>query len=341
MMSGQPDLPRSPAYAGVTPTAPSFGPASPDLSALLKASIPGIAGVERLLTDADAGADTRFFRAKRTSGAQLFLKVMSDVECESVAAAEGVLQGLPSGNAAVRSCGIFRLADSSHRVAVAYPYVEARFLEGTPHDMRKLGRSIALLHGELRALPNRGGIRDCALQRARRLDGRLAASDRHRASLAAVGIPPLAPCLVRRVEQAEAQPLHGDLNAGNILCETGDGRIRFLDFEDVRHSFGSALDDLALPLERFCLTIDDKDRAVGTAVAVLTGYADASNRRPCGRPGELKDALMAVNARAVALLMEQEGAGRSSSTEWNKFGSLLRRHAERADVIAAIEWAML
>jgi Ser/Thr protein kinase RdoA (MazF antagonist) len=331
------DLPRPPAYAGFVPTPPVFGPVAPDLAGALAASIPGVGMIEQLSDS--SGTAGRFFRAPRgPEGTLLFLKLVSAGEQQAIADADAILSPLAAGGPVVRSCGAFEIADGSRRVAVAYPYLDARFLEPVPIDMGRLGRSIAELHALFHTLPSGDTVKARALERARRLDGVLAGAVPAQLGIA---LPP-SPGIAAAMEGPGAQMLHGDLNVGNILSERESGAIRFLDFEDVRHSFGPPILDLALPIERFCLLLEREADAVACAKALLSGYAEQDGAQPIVRAGALLEALQIVNWRAIALLIERQRAGlETPKSEWGKFGALLRRHAERRALIAAVEQALL
>ena len=341
-MSRLSDLPRPPAHAGVLPGAASYAPATAVEAAAVVNAIPGIAAVECLLAQDSPSEPARFFRAVRGAKAEpLFLKLMSESEYAAVAEADDIVRRLRDG-AAVGPCGAFPLADGSRRVFVSYPYIDARFLEPTPADMRKLGAAIARLHAALRGIPDAAAVVRRARERAEGIDAALGRSDRYRRTLDAAGLPQLAPGVAFVVDRPDAQPLHGDLNAGNILCDRRTGRIHFLDFEDLRHTAGPVLHDLALPVERFCLLIDDEASALAAATGLFAGYAEAAGASPIAAPGALAEALRIVNLRAVGLLIQQMEAGAAASAEeWRKFGMLLSRHRERNRVIEAIEAASL
>jgi Ser/Thr protein kinase RdoA (MazF antagonist) len=324
------------------PRDPAFGAVAADLARAIKASVPGLNTVERLLTDAPEDGGGRFFRAMRRGGAPVFLKLMSAADYDRVAEIAAILAPLAGECYAACPTGVFPLTDGSSRIAVAYRYVDGRYLAPSPAEMKALGRKVALLHRKLRDLPDRDRIRVQARERARVLDAILRARGRDRALLDAAAIPALTACVEESLEGPAAQPLHGDLNVGNILYERHTGDIHFLDFEDVRHTCGPPLLDLALPIERFCLLMESESQAKAGACALLGGYAECAGASPIGSAGALAQALRAINERAVALLILRQNAGlRSPPGEWRKFGELLLGHARRRALIADIERSVL
>jgi len=340
-MSSLSDLPGNPAYAGITPPSRVFVPAAPALAEAVRAAIPGSERVAQLF--ANGVAMPRFFRAEQNSGKPpLFLKLVDESAHAAIVEAESLISSLPEGDPAVRSCGQFPLVDGSGRILVAYPFVEGRFLSAPGSDMRALGRVIAILHRMLAGLPAAGRIQSRAEERAYTLDGVLARAQRHGPLLARAGIGALSGGLARAFRSSNAQPLHGDLNAGNILLEEGSGAIRIVDFEDVRHTHAPPLLDLALPVERFCLVLGDRAKAASAAIELLGAYADESRVSPIIRRGDLANALGIVNQRAVALLLMRNEAGLDvPAGELRKFGDLLRMIDERIAVIETVEKVLI
>jgi len=100
--------------------------------------------------------------------------------------------------------------------------------------------------------------------------------------------------------------------------------------------------DLALPVERFCLLLDEHAAAASAAIDLLGAYADEARASPITRRGDLANALGIVNRRAVALLIIRHEAGAGAPAgEWRKFGDLLRLIEERAGVIETIEKVLI
>lgn len=325
------------------PRDPVFGPADPEIRTTVMELMPEVVAVEQLRLESSGRDSARFFRAAcRHNRPPLFLKLMTESECGVFDETEAILERLPPECAAVRACGVFRPGGAVGRVIVAYPYLEARYPSPVTPDLAALGRSIAALHDGLSRSQDRSKIEARGRERARWLDAVLRNSNRHRSLLDAAEIPPLTACVAQAMESAAGQVLHGDLNVGNILCERESGRIHFLDFEDVRHSFGPPILDLALTVERLCLLLDDEATAVSAARDLLRSYAAARGVSPIERAGALALALRAINERAVGVLIASHEAGlESAQQEWGKFGALLRRHEEHRAAIAEIERAFL
>lgn len=326
----------------MVPTWPTFVPACGDVRLLIEAVIPDATGVDRMQLASENTVSARFFRVAQSSGMPRFLKLLQADELPAVSEAERIVARLPKEAGAVTSCGTYSLRDGSGRALVAYPFVEARYVDSNPRDLSALGRAVAMLHAALREVEERIAIEARAQARTRSLDATLRTSGGTGPSGGALGLSVRFEDLLDMLDGADAQPLHGDLNPGNILCDRESGAIRFLDFEDVRHSFGPPLLDLALPLERLCLLHDDEAEAVASAVFLLRAYAAARGTAPIASRGALGAALRFINMRAIALMLQRSEAGLDAAPEeWRKFSTLLKRHEERHRVIAEIERAFL
>ena len=341
-MCARSDLPRAPAHAGMLPRDPFFGAATDDCRHALEAILPDVVGVERMILDPEAADTGRFYRVRRRDGEVWFLKVLPEDDYAGIAAADALAARLPRCCGAVRSSGVLRFADGSNRVAVAYPFIASRYATAEPADLAALGRAIAGLHQGLREIQDRLAIAERARARTRRLLATLQRASNAQGALEDVDVEWDDSRLASVLDGDRAQPLHGDLNPGNILFELESGAIRFLDFEDARHSFGPPLLDLALPLERLCLLDDDEATAVESAIQFLRAYAEAGSVAPIATSGALATALRFINLRALALMIERRNAGlETSPQEWRKFTRLLRHHDARHDAIAQIERALL
>jgi Ser/Thr protein kinase RdoA (MazF antagonist) len=324
------------------PRQPVFGAAADADRRAIEALLPGGGGVERMIVDPAAIDTGRFFRVRRENGDLWFLKVLRGQDYAGVAAADTLAARLPRRCGAVAPSAVLQFEDGSGRVAVVYPFIAARYAAAEPDDLSALGRAIAMLHEGLRESGDCRAIAERARARTERLLATLRRNDGARNLSEALAFGGMEPEAAGALESGRAQVLHGDLNPGNILFDLDRGAIRFLDFEDARHSHGAPLLDLALPLERLCLLQEDEATAVTLAALFLRAYADAAGFAPVERKGALEAALLFINRRALALMIERHEAGlETSPEEWRKFERLLRHHDARRDVIARIERASL
>ena len=276
----------------------------------------------------------------------LFVKVIPRNNLAPCLAAEKLVARLPA------VCPVRRLLPGYPRdwngayAVLAYKFVDGRFAHNSVNDMARIGRSIARLHLGLAGLADAEEIRARCIRR-------LAVLERRRRGVAegSVAAGP-EPERFRRLAQAselgldseaapEAQPIHGDLNYGNVLLPIDGSDPIILDCEDAVHTWGSALQDLALAIERFCLSATEVDAdSFALAVALLAAYGKGMGRRPVRCAGDLARAIVFVNLRALCLLAELEANGEQRDPgEWAKFMRLMDQLAQRHDLIDDIERA--
>lgn len=213
----------------------------------------------------------------------------------------------------------------AHRIPGGYaltvsPWVASRHVDAHVDPVR-LAEAVAGLHRLLSCLPDTVKVQQRALQRREALQNRLFG----------VSSGPAARILdctghnLDLMDDLEGQVLHGDLNPGNILV-TDSGSIRFCDFEDAIHTYGSPLIDLAIIVERLLLSRDE---------TALTTFLRTYQRlaSPVARAGWLVDSLKLINLRAAALLLLAGDLGHHvPPEEWQKFVD----HGARIDSVASL-----
>jgi Ser/Thr protein kinase RdoA (MazF antagonist) len=199
--------------------------------------------------------------------------------------------------------------------------------------MRSLGRSIAELHSLLASHPDR----DAWLKNTdRRLDiVEMTRDDIVNNELKAGPDPDLlaelaaTPKLFFRQSEASRIPLHGDLNPGNLMMESG--RAQIFDFEDVEHSVLDSCFDLALVIERIimmCGDMSDRQR-VEISHAFLVGYRQSGGVLSVPKDLLLADIPRVLSLRSLCLLAFAEHNDISlPEAEWRKFFFFFKKAGE-------------
>jgi hypothetical protein len=335
-----PDLPRPPAFAALRPPAPVFVPAESAVAARLAMLFAPRASIFRLVTGA-ARADqglAGYYRAERPGAPAVFLKVITEDELERARAIEALAAARPDEAPIARLLPGWPREMEGGFFVLAYPFVGGRFANADEADLARVGRGIGRLHRALARMPQASQIREACAARLSLLEAR-----RRALAVGQVAFGP-APQRLARVAaklslgvERGGQPLHGDLNPGNILLPLDGADPVVLDLEDARHTFGPPRLDLALAIERFCLDSADDRRVLSLVEALLQGYA-ATGAPLHFEDGELAHALLFVNLRALCLLAELESRGeRRPAEEWRKFLGLVAAHERRVGLIAEIE----
>ncbi len=257
----------------------------------------------------------------------LFVKIVPCREAARLRAAERVAAFVCKGGIQV-NCqlpGYPRPAGGDY-LLFASPYIEGTFYQGEAQQAASVGKALAHLHRILRRCPWRKAIRRRGLGRQRKLRDRLHLIRRGQVD----GIPTAALSILEKVDDhllerlcRDAQVIHGDLNAGNILFAGHHRRPVFLDFEDTPTAWFSPLTDLAYLLERLALCSSSSPTT--TAEHLLRAYYAAGGMRFISA-AQLNQILQALAVRALLLLAEKSALGRSSTTEeWQKF--IILHHA--------------
>ena len=233
--------------------------------------------------------------------------------------------------------GFPRLADDRHTL-FAYPYVDGGFSYGEPRQLASLGRALAQLHRALRRCPWRQRVRRHGMARHRMLLNRLQLIQRgHHGNIPAAALSLLERVSGDRMEilYPNAQVIHGDLNAGNILFSHRNGHPVFLDFEDSLTAWFSPLTDLAYLLERFALT---GSSALPATELILRNYYRGGGVR-FESVDQLNWILQALAIRALLLLAEKTGRQNEAppaTGEWEKFITLYHAATRQDGQMAAL-----
>lgn len=167
------------------------------------------------------------------------------------------------------------------QVLFSYAWVPGRHPSLKDTDFERLGADIARLHWAFKAHLDGEAIRRATKQRLTDLagvvlDGRFQAFWREHSDFARIVQMKDAYLGFSKEMLEKGRVIHGDLNAGNILCDRG--QFSFIDLEDVGHSFLSAGLDLAKIAERLLIPAIDRRDGIDAAgaracwQALLSGY---------------------------------------------------------------------
>ena len=128
-----------------------------------------------------------------------------------------------------------------------------------------------------------------------------------------------------------AQMIHGDMNYGNFLMDTSDGRPVFIDFEDSAKNWLSPLYDLAFVIQRFILTHEEKKRRK-LLYAFVEGYKQSHKILPSQRMDALHVMCRMISVYALLLLsLLQDHEQANFSDEYEKF-IWLYKHTDKKQV---------
>lgn len=314
---------RNPAWTSLAPGLPDEAPADDALARQIGAVL-GSEGVLHALQY--GGRPSGHFRFDALDGRRTFLKLVPEERCRTLRQADAVADWLGRrGVAAIGPVRGFPRRLASGQWLFAYPYHDGRRFAAEADDVRRLGEALARLHRALADHPQRAAWdratrrRLAGLQelRGRLASGRLSAGpcpDELAALAADAELDFVRPDLPRT-------PLHGDLNAGNVLCDRATGRPVLLDFEDVFHSVLPPLFELALAAQRFVLVPVAGRRPGEALVAQLLHAYEAALGRDAGVcPADLPAAMRSLSLRSLCVLADCQQRGIAiDESEWRKF----------------------
>lgn len=195
-----------------------------------------------------------------------------------------------------------------------YPYLNGHVARSEHEDAALSGHALGKVHVGLSRLPQSSEIGHAANTRWQGLLN-IGLFDHPRAGALAKECGPVANDLRNG---RDAQPLHGDVNPGNILISRSSAVI--IDFEELPHAHGSPVLDLAKLVERLALS---SEKAVDLGRVLVSHWIQAREEVPLPRVGLLADAVAANNLYSLAILVALERSGNpASEAEWKKFERL-------------------
>jgi Ser/Thr protein kinase RdoA (MazF antagonist) len=321
---------RRPAWPGLLPARPIYGPAHPDLANAIQVALGITAPVFALQ---NAGGSSPTFRID--DEAPLFVKLVAPERWRELREAELIARWLvDQGAPAIAARDGHPPQLDSGEFVVVYPFAAGR-PPNPGQDAKAVGAGVGQLHAALKSHPHRTDWQERTDRRFDRLvairaslaSGELAAGPQPE-ELMRLAADPSISFLPGAHGSGPPRPLHGDLNIFNIVIE--DGAARFIDFEDAVHSVLSVENDLAVACERVILVQEPDDGAAAAGIdALLDAYreagGDAINRHA------LPDVLIGLSLRSLCTLALIDRRG-SDAAEWAKFFTLIEAAQQRRKV---------
>lgn len=225
-------------------------------------------------------------------GGTYILKIKAVPDVERLKLSEGIYRFLDkkSPDVLIPLCTnkgeMYPLAGDG-RVIECLPYIDGHHFQDEPQCLIKLGEALKRLHQVLEQMPLSRDVAASSEIWEQRLDkGRAALAegtacsrnddlnnwlDRNKDYLGRVQTGWLSLFDI----PGERQPVHGDLNRGNVFFEKTSEKVWLLDFEDAPFAMMSRLMELAFVIQRFCLH-DEAEPAVvsGRMDQIFEGYGE-------------------------------------------------------------------
>lgn len=336
MMSSK-GLIRQPTWSGLQPALPEWVHPPGEMVRYLNAIV-GFSG-DFLSAKFGERVSTHIFRLELECGEHVIIKLVEPDGRVRAEEAEQVAHWLHCNEVSVVSASEMRLLCDG-RLMLRIPYLEGQQIELTHEALGVLGRDLAKFHQVLIKAPYRKFW-------DQKTQSRLKSLSHTREFLVETG-GHYGPDPERLLQLASnwsldfthgvlpSQPLHGDLNPGNVLYV--DGQVVFLDFEDVVHSVLPLEYEVLFAIERFVLVREQNDiEAVLLGREFLHGYFSDDKCAIRKISKKAIDILRSLSLRSLMVLAHGESSGiMISDDEWNKFFYLENQARVRADVIQSI-----
>lgn len=303
------------------------------------------AGVEGEVTRLESGIEEPlgYYRIGSRDNKFFFAKILKEEAIESQLQSNKMARWLAEKEISVNCMlpGYPKLGADRIGVLV-YPYLTGNYVSTNNTDLSMLGSAIAKLHAILRECPWVEQIQYQGLQRHTNLLN-LLKKIKHGAQLRQYFPSDIWALLHEHVEIdlldvliIEPQVVHGDLNFGNVVIQSGTNKITFLDFEDTWTSWFSPIMEISFAIERFALQSEDPS-SEDFARELYLSYIRKGGVSFCYQ-SQLADTLRALSVRALLLLMlvTQNNSWRVPESEWEKFKKLYENALLRKSLLEKI-----
>lgn len=321
----RPLLSAGPAFTSLTPRYPTWEDLAAESAHVILENCPSV-DFACSLGAPGTGPEGRYVVRDTRTAALRFLKIFPSsilplqkhaTDIAQYLAVRGVPTPVPVGD-------IFHW-DNQHN-AVLFPYIDARFSNGTPDEIEKIGKNLALVHLGLREYYNSNKAKsEGALLHASLLELATDASlgNTHTRFSDLISRASAAYSEAMTIMSVDAQMIHGDCNFTNFLFEKTSNQQWVLDFEESLTTWLSPWYDLAVVIQRFVLIHQELlPLAPNCVTALIRGYGNENiSPMPCA---PVKLCLAPVYRSVMLLCLKARTGLRLPDAEWEKFAYLER-----------------
>lgn len=188
----------------------------------------------------------------------LFLKIINLAASKTQMLAEEIVKHLfKTGTNTVRLLQNFPKINYTHNVMIlGYPFIYGTYVEPQLENIGLVGSELGKMHLGLKKFNDTLTIEENS---NRHLEFCISNIPKllfqlKEANIDASAIKDTLCNLIKQELMSAAQPIHGDLNYGNILVSDDNQKIIFIDFEEATRSYFNPMVDVAMAIERFIKT---------------------------------------------------------------------------------------
>lgn len=312
---------RLPAHMGLIPNKIQWNREKINSSSvlLLKSFIKNIKDVFR--SETIGNAQIEFFLAVLENGEKRFCKLIKgagklDLEFEI----ELTSYLLDHDIEVPVTCSVVENVNSNNKLLLVQSYVEGRYTNFSVKDAELLGLNVANLHESLKSYPMSSVIEQRSSVYLNELVGVLSSVteikktpqlDEIYGALSSYKVSDF-DCFMEN-----AQVVHGDLNAGNVIFH--NGKVKFIDFEESIRSNFNPITDVAFCIERCIQNGGDPGDVIRRIKSFRSAYESVSGSVLCVEEVARIQELLSVRALLVLTKGLQRSPYKPRWDEINKF----------------------
>ncbi|MBE0471258.1 MAG: phosphotransferase [Methyloprofundus sp.] len=297
---------KAPAFLSLKPEPPKYSPISTNHQEALGSALGLEGSIEKVINQTNWPLG--FYRVQSQG---LFIKVMllSQFETENFAhqlESELISAKIPAQLGLIRE---FFISEKPY-LAVIYPYFKVSFFNGDVVQIRSLGWILKQIHRVMHSSNLSVSTKTLWQERLLVWQKIMQSPDHPSIPIEAQNLIVRYKDTFKKTLQQPAQMIHGDLNFGNVIFM--DENALVIDYENSYNTYLPVAVDLAMVIERFCLTAKSLVVAEQLMINFLSAYQI--------KRFDLADYLISTSYRSLLILCQVCEAGHKPvASEWQKF----------------------
>lgn len=327
---------RNPTWNSLTPPLPKFVSCDTVETNFLKEKL-GEDGVF-FIAQFDLKSTSAFLFQRKSDQKKFFIKKVSAEHKRQYQQSEHLAQFIACPDYIVNIAINCVSNEEENSLYYIYPYIHGKRLFAEPEEIISLATALAKLHLKKKSYPDQQLIIKNTTERTSQLN-----FIRKALANGCYSYIPYFSFVKKMaqqydfdwINQEDAQPIHGDLNAGNLLLSENN-MICFFDFEDALHSFHPVVLDLLFVIERIIFNQNSStERLLNLGLMFIHAYKKAGGTYRYKTRDEFGLTILALKAFCLLTLLAEKNKNILNS-EWDKFFKLTQKAENERDLIKTI-----
>ena len=341
---------KKPAFSGILPSQFNWSKASTFQFNFIS-RISCISTISNLYSRTEMGSDElEGFYKLELNGKFYFVKVVPSHFSSSLLAGEKISSWLSQHSLSSVVCiRGFPVHDLISDLSIfMYPFYDFRYCQPSTYDLTKIGTYVARMHVLLANYPNSSELRlsswrnhELILRTLKKFDDTSILYSAQTSIVSQI-LCSIDDQLFDSVLH-DPQPIHGDLNGGNLLFDVSSSSIFALDFEESSYAFYSCWYDLVFVIQRFIIAYPTLDH-FALIDSLLSAYRLVKPLPLLPFEGSLLATLKFISVRSILVLLSSPSSSQQNTSfklELQKFISLYNRSFDFSDLFCSIELKLL